>query len=107
VKKDFEMKFAETLKTLPDFAGDKLVLTDAAGAEVATVVNAPGTAGSFRVYAYLARQYGVIGAEAAAEGLAIFAEHTEDASRHPGRHPNIDRLIAILTTGTPLNARII
>ena len=45
--------------------------------------------------------------EAAAEGLAIFAEHTEDASLHPGKHPNIDRLIAILTTGIPLNARVI
>ncbi|MDT3706753.1 MAG: DUF2322 family protein [Thiobacillus sp.] len=101
------MKFADTLKTLPEFVGDKLVLTDAAGAELATIVNARGTAGSFRVYAYLAQRYGVIGAEAAAEGLAIFAEHTEDASRNPGKHPNIDRLIAILTTGVPLGARIV
>lgn len=101
------MSFADTLKTLPDFAGDKLVLTDAAGAEVATIANAPGTAGSFRVYAFLAQQYGAIGAAAAAEGLAIFAEHTEDAVTHPGKHPNIDRLIAILTTGNPLNVRII
>jgi hypothetical protein len=101
------MKFADTLKTLPEFAGDKLVLTDAVGVEVATIANAPGTAGSFRVYAYLAQQYGAINAEAAAEGLAIFAEHTEDASQHPGRHPNIDRLIDILKTGSPLDARII
>ncbi|MCL5061237.1 MAG: DUF2322 family protein [Candidatus Thermoplasmatota archaeon] len=100
------MKFADTLNTLPGFAGDKLVLTDPAGIEVATIANAPGTAGSFRVYAYLARQYGAIDAEAATEGLAIFAEHTGDASRHPGKHPNIDRLIAILTTGIPLNAHI-
>jgi hypothetical protein len=101
------MKFADTLKTLPEFTGDNVVLTDASGAEVATIANAPGTAGSFRVYAYLAQQYGVINAEAAAEGLAVFAEHTEDASRHPGKHPNIDRLIAILATGTPLDARIV
>jgi hypothetical protein len=101
------MTFADTLKTLPEFAGEKLVLSNVAGIEVASIANAPGTAGSFRVYAYLAQQYGAIHAEAAAEGLAIFAEHTEDASRHPGKHPNIDRLIAILTTGTPLNARIV
>jgi hypothetical protein len=101
------MTFADTLKTLPEFAGEKIVLTDGGGLEVAAIANAPGTAGSFRVYAYLAQQYGAIHAEAAAEGLAIFAEHTEDASRHPGKHPNIDRLIAILTTGTPLNARIV
>lgn len=100
------MNFADSLKTLPEFVGDKIVLTDAAGAEVAAIANAPGTAGSFRVYAHLAQQYGAIDAEAAAEGLAIFAEHTADATTHPGKHPNIDRLIAILTTGEPLNARI-
>lgn len=100
------MKFADTLKTLPEFAGARIVLTDAAGAEVATIANAPGSAGSFRVYAYLLQQYGAINAEAAAEGLAVFAEHTEDASRNPGRHPNIDRLIGILATGETLDARI-
>ena len=100
------MKFADTLKTLPEFAGGRIVLTDSSGAEVAAIANAPGTAGSFRVYAYLAQQYGAINAEAAAEGLAIFAEHTEDASLHPGKHPNIDRLITVLATGIPLNARL-
>jgi hypothetical protein len=100
------MKFADTLKTLPEFDGEKLVLTDASGAEVATIANAPGTAGSFRVYAYLAQQHGAINAEAAAEGLAIYAEHTEDASRHPGKHPNIDRLIGLMLSGDTLRARI-
>lgn len=101
------MNFADTLQTLPEFAGKELVLSDAAGVEVARIANAPGSAGSFRVYAYLAQQYGAIDAEAAAEGLAIFAEHTEDASRHPGRHPNIDRLIDILKTGSSLSARVV
>lgn len=101
------MNFADTLKTLPEFEGEKLVLTDASGTEVASIVNAPGTAGSFRVYAHLAQQYGAINIEAAADGLAIFAEHTEDASQYPGKHPNIDRLIAIMTTGSPLDVRIV
>lgn len=101
------MNFADILQTLPEFSGEKLVLTDAAGAEVARIANAPGSAGSFRVYAYLAQQYHAIDAEAAAEGLAIFAEHTDDASRHPGKHPNIDRLIDILKTGTPLGVRVV
>jgi hypothetical protein len=101
-----DVKFADTLKTLPEFAGAKLVLTDASGAEVASIANAPGTAGSFRVYAYLAQQHGAINAEAAAEGLAIFAEHTEDATRNPGRHPNIDRLIGLMVSGETLGARI-
>ena len=101
------MTFADALKTLPEFTGEQIVLTDAAGSEVASIANAPGTAGSFRVYAHLAQKYGAINAEAAADGLAIFAEHAQDASQFPGKHPNIDRLIAIMTTGAPLNARII
>ena len=101
------MTFAETLKTLPEFKGEKLVLTDAAGTEVATIANAPGTAGSFRVYAHLAQQYGAINVEAAAEGLAIFAEHTEDASKHPGKHPNIDRLFDIIAQQSELRVKTI
>jgi hypothetical protein len=100
------MKFADTLKTLPESSDTRIVLTDATGAESGTIANAPGSAGSFRVYAYLLQQYGAIGAEAAAEGLALFAEHTEDARRSPGTHPNIDRLIGILASGETLDARI-
>lgn len=100
------MTFVDTLKTLPEFAGEKLVLTDADGVEVATIANAPGSAGSFRVYAHLARQYGAINAEAAAEGLALFAEHTGDARAHPGKHPNIDRLAGLMISGDTLNAQL-
>ncbi|HMM47795.1 MAG TPA: DUF2322 family protein [Thiobacillaceae bacterium] len=100
------MTFADALKTLPEFTGEKLILLDASGAEIATIANAPGTAGSFRVYAYLAQRYGAITAEAAAEGLVIFAEHTQDAAAHPGKHPNIDRLMALMLDGAPLYARI-
>ena len=100
------MAFADNLGALPEFSGDRLVLTDAAGAEVATIGNAPGSAGSFRVYAYLAQKYGAIDAEAAAEGLAIFAEHAQDAAQHPGRHPNVDRLIGLMVSGETLHARI-
>ena len=78
------MNFADTLKTLPEFAGEQ---TGADRRQRAprwpSIANAPGTAGSFRVYAHLAQQYGAINVEAAAEGLAIFAEHTEDASTPP------------------------
>ncbi|MGK2953787.1 MAG: DUF2322 family protein [Thiobacillus sp.] len=100
------MTFADTLKTLPEFTGEKLVLTDASGAEVAAIANAPGTAGSFRVYAYLANRHGAINPAAAAEGLAIYAEHTEDARAHPGKHPNIDRLLDITSDRATLTAVI-
>ncbi|MBN8761638.1 MAG: hypothetical protein ABS91_02470 [Thiobacillus sp. SCN 64-35] len=99
------MAFADTLNALPEAEGAELVLTGAAGVEVAVIANAPGTAGSFRVYAYLAGKYGAIDAAAAAEGLAIYAEHTEDARAHPGRHPNIDRLFPIAAGGGALIAR--
>lgn len=100
------MNFADILKTLPETAGAALVLTDAVGAEVAVINNAPGTAGSFRVYAYLAGKHGSINAAAATEGLAIFAEHTDDARVNPGKHANIDRLFPIAEGGAALNATI-
>lgn len=100
------MSFADTLNTLPEFVGEKLVLTDGSGAEVAVIANAPGTAGSFRVYAYLADTHGDITPAAAAEGLAIYAEHTDDARLNPGKHPNIDRLFSVQAGGNTLHARI-
>lgn len=90
------MNFSDTLKTLPGIghlAG--LDLLDAAGRTVATLDNRPGQAGSVCVYHALAQRHGQIGAEAAREGLALYAEHTADARTFPGKHPNIDRLLSI------------
>jgi len=100
------MSFADTLKALPEARGVRLRLTDATGAEVAVIENGPGTAGSFRVYAYLAEKHGGITPTAAAEGLAIFAEHTDDARKHAGKHPNIDRLLALQASGATLAATV-
>ena len=100
------MSFSDTLKTLPEASGARLHLADATGAEVAVIENGPGTAGSFRVYAYLAEKYGSITPAAATEGLAIFAEHTDDARKHAGKHPNIDRLLALQASGATLAAVI-
>lgn len=93
------MAFAENLAALPEAHGKRLRLLDEEGVERAVIENAPGTAGSFRVYAWLARKHGLINAAAAQEGLAIYAEHTEDARLNPGKHPNIDRLLAIQAGG--------
>ena len=71
------------------------------------IENRPGSQGSLRVYQHLARKYGALDAEAAAEGLALYAEHTEDARLHPGKHPNIDRLLALQAQGGRLTARLI
>lgn len=89
------MNFAETLKTLPAITHlAALQLLDAQGQVLATIDNKPGQAGSLAVYAALAQRHGAITPAAAAEGLVLYAEHTADAQAHPGKHPNIDRLLA-------------
>lgn len=90
------MNFADTLKTLPATTHlAALQLLDAQGQVLATIENQPGQAGSLAVYAALAAMHGgAITPDAAAQGLAWYAEHTADARAHPGKHPNIDRLMA-------------
>ena len=91
------MAFADSLKQLPGVEGiDRLELIDANGNVAAILENKPGKAGSLAVYNHLVARYGAIDAASAREGLKLFAEHTEDARRNPGRHPNIDRLFDVI-----------
>ena len=86
--------FAENLEKLENvdaFALMKLFGED--GDVEAVIENKPGSSGSFRVYYHVALKWGGIGPKAAEEALGLFAEHTEDARTHPGKHPNIDRLL--------------
>lgn len=100
------MAFKENLAALPEAQGGRLRLLGEAGIEMAVIENAPGTAGSFRVYAYLAGKHGAINVAAAGEGLEIYAEHAEDARLNPGKHPNIDRLFEVLRTGAVLRSAV-
>ncbi len=96
------MNFADVLALLPPvnhIARLELVNGDAV---VAVIENRPGSAGSVRIYAWLAENFGRIDRDAALQGLVLYAEHSEDARGHPGKHPNIDRLYAIAAGGTPL-----
>ena len=96
------MNFADNLARLPcvsHLARVELVNGDAV---VAMLENRPGSAGSVRVYSFLAQRFGRVDREAAEVGLLLYAEHTEDARRNPGKHPNIDRLFAIAAGGAPL-----
>jgi len=101
--------FADTLKQLPPIthlAG--LQLTDEHGATVATLENKPGQAGSVAVYAALAQRFGgAISVQAAHEGLNLYGEHTADARAHPGKHPNIDRLLALVEAGGRYGVRLL
>ena len=90
------MNFAARLKQLPAATHiAALHLLDADGKAIATIENKPGQAGSVAVYAALAALYGgSITPAAASLGLEWYAEHTADALAFPGKHPNIDRLLA-------------
>ena len=99
--------FAENLSDLAmaeDLAGIELSGPDGV---VAVIENKPGSQGSLRLYRYLLTKFSVIDAVAAAEGLVLFAEHTQDARLNPGKHPNIDRLLRIEAGGEPLNASLL
>jgi hypothetical protein len=102
------MAFADNLKNLPPvshLAG--LQLLDDQGTTVATLDNKPGSAGSVAVYHALAQRFGAITVEAAHEGLSLYAEHTADARSHPGKHPNIDRLLQLVERGGRLTVKLL
>ena len=90
------MSFADNLKQLPKISHLAAIdLLDADDNLVDTIENKQGQTGSLMVYNHLGQIFGLITQEAASKGLELYAEHTEDARAHPGKHPNIDRLIAI------------
>lgn len=100
------MAFADNLRQLPKVSHlAALQLLDPAGQIVATIENKPGQAGSLAVYNHLAQLYGAITAEAAKKGLELYAEHVADAQAHPGKHPNIDRLAALVAEGGSLRVK--
>lgn len=98
------MKFSDRLQQLPSVAHiAALQLLTANGQPLATLENKPGQAGSVAVYHALAALYGgTLTPAAATLGLEWYAEHTTDAAAHPGKHPNIDRLLALAQGGEAL-----
>ena len=82
-------------------------LLDSHGIIAATIENKAGSQGSLRLYRHLADKHGAISPAAAQEGIDLYAEHTEDAEKNPGKHPNIDRLLDLVKSGATLQARII
>lgn len=100
------MPFADNLKQLPPVSHlEGLDLLDGDGVVVATIDNKPGQAGSLAVYNFLGQHFGDITPLAAQTGLDLYAEHTEDARSNPGKHPNIDRLFALIDSGARLRVR--
>lgn len=100
------MGFADNLKHLPRISHlAEIHLLDARGNLVARIENKPGQAGSVAVYNHLGQIYGAITPEAAAKGLEIYAEHTEDARQNPCKHPNIDRLLRLVAESATLRVK--
>ena len=100
------MTFAENLKKLPGVSHlAALNLLDAENQLVAAIENKAGSTGSLAVYNHLAQLYGAITPEAAKKGLELYAEHTEDARQHPGKHLNIDRLMALIEENKTLRIK--
>lgn len=99
--------FKDNLAELPSIDALARAELSVAGAVIATIENAPGKQGSLAVYQYLSQEFGEIDAKAATHGLAVFAEHTADAKARPGAHPNIDHLLTVIETGTPLTVTLI
>lgn len=90
-------QFAANLKKLPGISHLAAInLLDAEGNVLVAIENKAGSQGSLAVYNHLAQTYGAITPDAAKKGLELFAEHTEDAQKNPGKHPNIDRLVALI-----------
>lgn len=96
------MNFAQTLATLPPVDHLRgLDVVDAAGHVVHTIPNAPGKAGSLRLYNALAEKFGgTLDDAAVAQGLQWFCEHVADAQARPGAHPNIDLLLQQQQSGS-------
>jgi hypothetical protein len=100
--------FSENLKHLPSIdTVERIELSDPQGMPAGIIEHRPGQSGSLAVYNYLLGKYGDINAAAASEGLELYAEHTEDAKENPGKHPNIDRLLTLVLTGSFYTGRII
>jgi hypothetical protein len=102
------MSFTDTLRTLPTVAHlAGLELIDASGKVVHTIENKPGQGGSLAVYNHLVHTFGSITPEAAARGLELYGEHTADARANPGKHPNVDRLLALVASEQTLKGRLL
>lgn len=101
-------KFSDILLTLDNSDEVRRIELYHENGELAGAIdNKPGSLGSIKVYHHLYKMFGGITLDAAVEGLALYAEHTEDAENCPGKHPNVDRLINVLEEEEPLTVKII
>lgn len=100
-------KFSDILATLENADHVQCItLINQDGSPVGVIENKPGSQGSIKVYHHLYKKFGSLNADAAKHGLALYAEHTRDAQANPGKHPNIDRLFAVIAANAALSVEI-
>lgn len=99
------MAFAENIKHLPGVSHLAALQLIEGDEVVGTIEHKAGQVGSLTVYNHLALIFGAITPQAAAKGLELYAEHTEDARTSPGKHPNIDRLLKLIEEGRTLRVK--
>ena len=92
------MNFQQILQTLPSIEGiQQINIINSQGDIVHSIPAISGKLGSLRVYHALAQQYqGKLDKNSAHQGIIWFAEHYQDALENPGKHPNIDLLLAVI-----------
>ncbi len=83
-----------------------IALFHADGSSAGLIENKAGSLGSLKLYQHLAKKFGGVSVAAAQEGVAMYAEHSHDAKLHPGKHPNIDRLLNVIATQQTLSIKI-
>lgn len=93
---------------LPDVSHlDRLELFDEDYTPVAVIENRDGQRLSLQIYYQTALTFGGIGPKAANSALLRYGEHADDARRHPGKHPNIDRLFDIIANDGHLSVNAV
>lgn len=100
-------KFNDILLTLDDSDRIDRIEIYRNNSLIGTIENKPGSQGSIKVYQHLWKLFGAITLDAAIEGLDLYSEHTEDAEKNPGKHPNIDRLLSVMENEESLDLKII
>lgn len=99
--------FKENLEQFPSTDGIERIDIYKGDQLQGTIENVDGQRGSLALYLYLHKTMGAIDYSTARRGLELYAEHTADAMAHPGKHPNIDRLLLVEATHEPLDIKIV
>ncbi len=93
------MQFKDYLATFPNIDHlSGLNVMDEKGTLIHHIPAIEGKLGSLKLYYALSTQFNQqLNANAAEQGITWFAEHVEDAKQHPGKHPNIDLLLDVIS----------